>query len=256
MYFDSHCHLNHPAFDDDLSDVLIRASAAGVTGYMVPGYDWPSSQRAIRLSQDSPKIFAAAGIHPYAADQLNDQTKTDLSTLYHQKKVRAVGEIGLDFSGRGYPEPPVQAECLSWHLGQAERCDLPVIIHQRESAGAIAEQLTGRRLRGVMHCWSLGEAELGSFLDAGLHISFAGLLTYRSAPQTRAAAQAVPIERLLIETDSPYMVPRRAKTGRRNQPSNITYTATLLAGLREIDTTDLARQTSENATALFGAGPT
>ncbi len=251
MLFDSHCHLNHAAFGDDLAGVLDRAHAAGVERFLVPGFDLASSERAIELANADRAIAAAAGIHPYSAGEFDSAAKARLTAFWASGVASAVGEIGLDFAGRGYPDEGVQTECFAWQLDQAERLHLPVIIHQRESAAAILEQLSGRQLAGVMHCWSLGPEELDGFLDLGMHVSFAGLLTFKSAEAVRAAATRVPDDRLLVETDAPYLVPRGSRSGRRNEPANLHLTVALLARLRQTAVEQVAQICAANAGALF-----
>lgn len=252
MLFDSHCHLNHDAFDDDMPEVLGRARDAGVSRLLVPGYDLESSEKAVAMARHDDLICAAAAVHPYSAAELDSDAKARLLRIWTGGGAVAVGEIGLDFAGRGYPEPGVQREAFAWQLDQAERLELPVIIHQRQSADAILEQFAGRRIAGVMHCWSLGPEDLDRFLDLGLHVSFAGLLTFKSAKSVRAAATLVPENRLLVETDAPYLVPRGARSGRRNEPANLPLTVALLARLRQSTDDEIATLCADNARVLFG----
>ena len=219
--------------------------------FLVPGFDLASSERALALARSDRAITAAAAVHPYAADELDPGAKRRLASIWKSGAVAAVGEIGLDFAGRGYPERSVQSEAFAWQLEQAERLGLPVIIHQRESSEAILEQLSTRRVTGVMHCWSLGPEALDRFLDLGMYVSFAGLLTFKSAGPVRAAAAMVPECRLLIETDAPYMVPRGARTGRRNEPANLPLTVELMARLRQSTAGEIASLSADNARELF-----
>ena len=251
MLFDSHCHLNHNAFGQDLPGVLGRAREAGVGRLLVPGFDLESSEKALAMARRDDFICAAAGIHPYSAAELDTGARSHLAQIWSAGEAVAVGEIGLDFAGRGYPEPEVQCSAFAWQLDQAERLGLPVIIHQRRSSEAILEQLAGRRIAGVMHCWSLGPEALDRFLDLGLYVSFAGLLTFKSAEPVRSAATLVPDERLLVETDAPYLVPRGARSGRRNEPANLPLTVGLLAALRHSGDDEIAALCSANARDLF-----
>ncbi|MXY13736.1 MAG: TatD family deoxyribonuclease [Chloroflexi bacterium] len=251
LLFDSHCHLNHDAFGADLPEVIGRARDAGVGRLLVPGFDLESSIKGIALARNDDSISAAAAVHPYSAAELDSDVKSRLVEIWASGAAVAVGEIGLDFAGRGYPEPEVQSEAFAWQLDQAERLGLPVIIHQRRSAAAILEHLAGRRIAGVMHCWSLGPEELDRFLELGLYVSFAGLLTFTSAEPVRAAATLVPDGRLLVETDAPYLVPRGARSGRRNEPANLPLTIDLLARLRQSAGDEIAALCAENARALF-----
>ncbi len=252
MYFDSHCHINAPAFADDLDDVLGRAAAAGVATMLVVGYDLATSQRAVEIAADCPAAYPSAGLHPFDAKQLDEDARHHLGDMYARRLVCAVGETGIDLAGRGYPPLEDQLQAFRWHLDRAEEFSMPVIIHQRESAGVIAAELKGRSVAGVMHCWSLGAEPLDAFLSAGFYVSFAGLLTYRSAETVRQAAGQVPADRLLIETDSPYLTPSRTGRRRRNEPANLPLTAALLAELRGITASEIADITTTNAKTLFG----
>ncbi len=218
---------------------------------LVPGFDLESSETALGMARHDDSISAAAAIHPFSAAELDSGAKSRLAKIWSAGEAVAVGEIGLDFAGRGYPEAQVQREAFAWQLDQAERLGLPVIIHQRRSAEAIHEQLTGRRITGVMHCWSLGPEGLDRFLDLGLYVSFAGLLTFKSAEPVRAASRLVPDDRLLVETDAPYLVPRGARSGRRNEPANLPLTVDLLARLRGCAGDEIAALSATNARALF-----
>ena len=251
LLFDSHCHLNHDAFGEDLPAVLGRAREAGVGRLLVPGFDLASSEKAMAMARHDDSICAAAAVHPFSAAELDAGAKSRLAEIWSTGEAVAVGEIGLDFAGRGYPEAGVQREAFAWQLDQAERLGLPVIIHQRRSADAILEQLAGRRIAGVMHCWSLGPEDLDRFLDLGLYVSFAGLLTFNSAEPVRAAATQVPDGRLLVETDAPYLVPRGARSGRRNEPANLPLTVSLLARLRDSSDAEIATLSADNTRALF-----
>jgi TatD DNase family protein len=251
LLFDSHCHLNHDAFGNDVAEVLGRARKAGVGRLLVPGFDLESSEKAVAMALAYDSICAAAAIHPYSAAELDPAAMARLVEIWTTGKAVAVGEIGLDFAGRGYPEPDVQRRAFAWQLDQAERLGLPVIIHQRHSADAIFEQLAGRRIAGVMHCWSLGPEELDRFLDLGLYVSFAGLLTFKSVESVRTAATLVPEGRLLVETDAPYLVPRGARSGRRNEPSNLPLTVAVLARLRRSADDEIAALCADNAQSLF-----
>ena len=254
MLFDSHCHLNHDSFRNDWAEVLGRARAAGVGRLLVPGFDLPSSERALEMARAEAALCAAAAIHPYSAADLDGRARGRLTEIWSSGAAVAVGEIGLDFAGRGYPDPEVQGAAFAWQLDQAERLGLPVIIHQRQSAAAILEQLGGRRIAGVMHCWSLGPEDLDPFLAMGLYVSFAGLLTFKSAEAIRDAAARVPDDRLLVETDAPYLVPRGARSGRRNEPANLPLTVALLARLRQCSVDEIAVLSADNARALFEPG--
>ncbi|WDL99008.1 TatD family hydrolase [Alicyclobacillus sp. ALC3] len=251
MLFDSHCHLNDDQFADDLADVLTRARAVGIKRIVVPGVDVASSQRAIWLAEQEPEVFAAVGIHPEAAKDVPDEDFAQIESLTSHPKVVAVGEIGLDYYWDAAPRPE-QQDVLRRQLELAERCRLPVILHNRESTAdlvAMIESFRGR-VTGVMHCFNESEAVAKRCLDLGYYISFGGPVTFKKADDVRAVAQVIPADRLLAETDSPYLSPTPLR-GKRNEPERVALVVAELARVRGQDTEEVARQTAENALRLF-----
>ncbi len=250
LFFDSHSHLNSDEFMDDLDTVWERAREAGVERTLVAGYDLESSRRAFELSGRYPGMYAAVGIHPHDADQAGAGAIRELAGLAREAGVVAIGETGLDFN-RGRDTQPTQEAAFRAHLELAEATGLPVVIHVRDAFPEVRACLEGYGGAGVLHCYTGDEAQLDGFLPLGLYISFAGVITYRSGIAVGETVKIVPGDRLMIETDSPYLAPQ-SRRGKRNEPVNLVETATKVAELRGLDLADLAATTSQNACRLFG----
>lgn len=255
---DSHCHLTLPEFEVDFDEMLERAAEAGVTKLLVPGIDLESSGRAVSLSDRYPQIYAAVGIHPHAASTWGIETERALVELLRSERVVAVGEIGLDYH-RNYSPPDAQREAFQAQLRIAAERGVPVVIHNREAMAEILPITTAwasglpERLRnraGVMHAFSSDFESASKALQAGFYIGIAGPITYPNAHDRRDLAGRVPLDRLLVETDSPFLPPQSFR-GRRNEPSLVRSVAQALAGVRGISFGETARVTSENAATLF-----
>ncbi len=197
-------------------------------------------------------VYAAVGIHPHEVKEIDALTYDALRILARQEKVVAIGEIGLDFFYDLSPRE-VQLRCFQEQLNLADELELPVIIHDREAHAETLEILRSRkgRLQGVLHCFSGDWAMACECLELGFHLSVAGPVTYRKADQLRAVAREIPLERLLIETDAPYLAPQPYR-GKRNEPAYVVETARTLAEIRGIPVDELERQTTANARRLFG----
>ncbi len=255
MTIDSHAHLEMEAFDGDRDAVLGRAMAAGLTAIITVGTTIPDCEKAAALACLHPQLYAAVGIHPHEVKGIDAGTYDALRALARQEKVVAIGEIGLDFFYDLSPRE-VQLQRFAEQLDLAEELNLPVIIHDRE---AHAETLAilrprKRRLQGVLHCFSGDTVMARECLALGFYLSVAGPVTYRKADQLRAVAREIPAERLLIETDAPYLAPQPWR-GKRNEPAYVVETARYLAEIRGIAAGELERLTEENARRLFGLGP-
>ena len=252
---DTHAHVMDRAFDADRAQVLADAQAAGVAAMLLVGYDLESSRQAVALAHEIPWAKASVGIHPNSAAEHTDADFAALAELARDENVIAIGETGLDYYRR-YTPPARQRQALDWHLELAQELALPVVIHNRQADGDVAAALTGRARRdapGVLHCFSSTDAAyLDRMLDAGFYVSFAGPLTYKSANDLRAMATRVPRDRLLVETDCPYLppVPHR---GRRNEPAYVRYTFERLAAVRNADPEQLTNQLWTNSVTLFPA---
>jgi len=252
MAIDTHAHLEMEAFDGDREAVLARAAEAGLTAIVTVGTTLPDCEKAVALTRLYKPVYAAVGIHPHEVKDIDAATYDALRVLAQQEKVVAIGEIGLDFFYDLSPRE-VQLRRFQEQLNLAEELDLPVIIHDREAHPEILEILRSRKgsLRGVLHCFSGNWAMACECLDLGFHLSVAGPVTYRKADQLRAVAREVPLGRLLIETDAPYLAPQPYR-GKRNEPAYVMETARYLAGIRGIPVDELEQQTTANARRLFG----
>lgn len=252
MAIDTHAHLEMEAFDGDREAVLARAAEAGLTAIVTVGTTLPDCEKAVALTRLYKPVYAAVGIHPHEVKDIDAATYDALRVLAQQEKVVAIGEIGLDFFYDLSPRE-VQLRCFQEQLNLAEEMDLPVILHDREAHPEILEILRSRKgsLRGVLHCFSGNWAMACECLDLGFHLSVAGPVTYRKADQLRAVAREVPLGRLLIETDAPYLAPQPYR-GKRNEPAYVMETARYLAGIRGIPVDELEQQTTANARRLFG----
>lgn len=248
---DAHAHLTDERFGDELDAVIERASSAGITRILTCGEDVASSEAAVALARRSPVIRAAVGIHPHRAASCDERSLGRIRALASDPAVVAIGEIGIDLSGRSAPEPD-QRRALTAQLALANELGLPVCLHVRD-AGAVVRGLLGAMTRpwGYVHCYSEGPAEVGLWVDLGLSISFAGPVTYPRNDALRAAAAVVPPDRLLLETDAPYLAPQDRR-GQRNEPALIVSTYGHVARTRGVSAPELVAQVSRNASALFG----
>jgi TatD DNase family protein len=254
MAIDSHAHLEMTEFDRDREEVIARASAAGLTAIITVGTTIPDCEKAAEIARLHPQVYAAVGIHPHEVSEIDPGTYDTLRVLARQEKVVAIGEIGLDFFYDHSPRE-VQLRCFAEQLDLACELDLPVIVHDREAHAETLRILQQRkgRLRGVLHCFSGDEQMARECIALGLHLSVAGPITYKNADRLRAVAREIPAERLLIETDAPYLAPQPWR-GKRNEPAYIVETARCLAEIRGMAAGELERLTEENTRRLFGLG--
>ena len=249
---DSHCHLNVSDYDDDLDDVIDRARAAGVHGILVPAIDLLSCERAIAIAERHPMVRVAVGVHPHEAESWNDAAETRLRAWAEHPAVVAIGEIGLDF----YRDwSPVEAQRVAYSAQLRLACDLalPVVVHDRNAhdevlAGIADPAVAG--LTGVLHCFSGGPSHAERALELGFHISFTGTLTFGKGKADRVLRR-VPLDRLLLETDSPYMTPEPHR-GQRNEPAWVGRVADALAEKLDRPRREVLEATSAAAGALFG----
>jgi TatD DNase family protein len=248
---DAHAHLTDRRFAPDVAEVLDRARKAGIERVLTAAEDVGSSEEARALAARHNDVRVAVGVHPHRAGFWNAAALSRLTELARDPRVVAVGEIGMDFSGRSSP-PDVQEAAFRGQLALASLLNLPVVLHVRD-AGTRVRAILGEQfdVRGMVHCYSEGPDELAAWLALGLHISFAGTLTYPGSEGLRAAAARVPADRLLAETDAPYLAPQNAR-GRRNEPLYVAATHAALARERGVDIGDLAAQIAQNAKSLFG----
>ncbi len=252
-WIDSHAHLNDPAFENDLEQVINNALEAGIKAILVPGFDLGSSIKAVELAAQHQMLWAAVGVHPHDAKTWDQVTVNHLEQLLVEPKVVAVGEIGLDYH-YNYSSKEDQLKAFIEQINIAKQYNKPIVIHNREANHDTFETLAGEKVSksgGVMHCFS-GSREMAlEFLQLGLHISFAGPLTFTNALKLREAAKVIPMEKLLVETDSPYLAPHPLR-GKRNEPANVKLVGEKLADILEQPSETIMRHTSANAEVLFG----
>ncbi len=252
MLVDSHAHVDTPRFKDDREAVIQAAVAGGVTRIIDPGCDLPSSRDALALAKAYPgTIFAAVGIHPHEATSFNDEVRAQLRMLASEPEVVAIGEFGLDYFRMLSPRE-VQLNVFRAHLELARECNLPCIIHVRDAHADVMDLLRayGQGLRGVFHCFSGNVAQAEECLAfPGFMLSFAGPLT-KQGNDLPAVALMAPLDRILVETDSPYLVPKPLRA-RRNEPLFVRHTAEKLAEIRGMTLEEIAEITATNASRLF-----
>lgn len=254
---DTHCHVSYPDFDRDRDAVLARAKDAGVACMITVATDPSCWQRYLDLSEGRPQVKVALGFHPNYADTYSADAFKDLRARVEKNRDRvvAIGETGLDFF-RDSTGPEIQAQAFQAQLDLTTELNLPFILHCRKAEREMLDLLAahhkklGAPLRGVWHCFSATVAYMQEAVELGLHLGFGGILTYPKAQEVRDAAKAAPIERLLLETDAPYLPPQPWR-GQRNEPAYVAETAKRLAVVRGITEEELARTTSANARALF-----
>lgn len=248
---DTHCHLQDGKFDDDREAVLAR-SLKRLEWLIIIGDDLESSREAVALCHDG--VYAAVGLHPYHAALGDTAGLQIIRNLAQEPGVVAIGEIGLDYSRYSECSPEVQEAAFTGQLQLAHELNLPVVIHNRDAHDHMRQVMRthGHLLKGgVMHCFAGDPRFVEECLEWGLHISFAGNVTFPKAEDLREAARTVPLDRLLVETDSPYLAPQPVR-GKRCEPIFVEYTAAVQAELHGVAIEELARITTQNAEQLFG----
>ena len=257
MLVDTHAHLMDTAFANDLPAVLERAAAAGVVAMVCVGYDENSSVAAVALAERYPQIVAAVGIHPNSSGAARPGAFERIEQLARHPRVIGIGETGLDNYRKRTP-PEVQRDWFKRHLDLAARRNLPVVVHNREADAEVGPMLldwsreTGGR--GVLHCFSGDDTMLAAGLEAGFTVSFAGPVTYKNAGDLARRAQRVPLDRVVVETDCPYLPPHPHR-GQRNEPALVHLTAARLAELHGVPLAQIEHATTENARRLFPTLP-
>ena len=253
MYFDTHAHLDAPRFDEDREALIADMRAVGIGPCLTVGANMEMNEKAVALAQAYPGyLYAAVGIHPNDAPELTDEALSRLRAWAKLPCVKAWGEIGLDYHYDDVPRE-VQKAVFLRQLDEALAAELPVILHIREAHGDALELLRARRgrlPRGVAHCYSGSWESAREYLDLGFDISFTGSVTFKNATRLAEVSDHIPLDRLLIETDCPYMAPVPLR-GTRNDPCNVKLVAKFLADRRGMDVEELARITAENGKRLF-----
>ena len=251
MYLiDSHAHLDSRKFDGDREAAIERARQAGVAAILNVGGDLASSRAAVALAERTDFIYAAVGVHPHDARTVAPSVLDELRALSRHPKVVAIGEIGLDYY-RDLSPRPVQRRAFADQLALAAELGLPVVVHSREALDDVLAALQGWKGTGVLHSYSGGPERLEEVLELGFSIGISGPVTFPKAEPLRAVAAAVPLERLLVETDCPYLTPVPYR-GRRNEPAHVRYVAQAVARARRMEAEPLARAAADNARRLFG----
>ena len=254
--FDSHCHLDDKTYARDLDSVIERAHSAGVARLMTIGVNGKTSARAVELAESHPEIYASVGVHPHDAGNCRESVTEDLLKLAENPLVRAWGEIGLDFN-RMYSPREDQEKWFRKQLDIAGSLDLPMIFHERDSNGRFLEMLkqhAANKIKGVVHCFSGDHNELDQYLNLGLYIGITGILTIKGrGARLRELAAFIPPDRLIVETDAPYLVPAPEKNHcRRNEPAFVKSVLLKLAEVKQENPDQLAETIWANTSRLYG----
>ena len=253
MIFDTHCHLNHPDLYKDIDGVIKRAQEAGVSRFLVVGYDKESSILAVKIAEQYDFVYAAVGYHPTEIFDLSDEDFDEVMKLLDHPKVVALGEIGLDYYwNKEINEKERQRQYFIRQIEIANQHNLPISIHCRDAINDCLEILKNHpvKMGGVMHCYSGSAESMNEFLKLGMYISLGGPVTFKNAKTPKDVASLVPLDRLLVETDSPYLSPHPFR-GTQNEPFKITYIVEEIARLKGLSIEKTTNQTSDNAERLF-----
>jgi TatD DNase family protein len=252
VLIDTHAHLDMPELEADLLQVIQRAKEAGVSTIMTVGTDPASCHRTIEIAEAYPNIFAVVGVHPHGAADVSDGDLDSLKELAGHEKVKAWGEIGLDFF-RNLSPPAVQQERFRQQLAIAKELKLPVVIHSRSAAQETITTLREERaweVGGVIHCFSGDAKAAAQYLEMGFAISIPGVVTFNKAQGLREVVKGLPAEVILLETDAPFLAPVPHR-GKRNEPAYVRLTAATVAEIRRQDISELAATTTKNACRVF-----
>ncbi len=257
MLFDTHAHIDQADFDADRDKMIARAQTAGVETIIAVGTTVEGSRRCVELAAKYPSVYAAVAIHPNNLAEAGPLDFAEIEKLASAPKVVAIGETGLDLHWDYTPFDQQQIE-FARHVALAFDRNLPFIVHMRdceaEMLSTLRELAEEGTLRGVMHSFTGDATMAAECLALGLHISFAGMVTYKKSDALRACAATIPDDRLLIETDAPYLSPEPVRSIRRNEPAHVRHTAECLAKVRGVSVEEFAALTMANAKRLFGVG--
>lgn len=251
MLVDSHCHLTLPDFQNDLEEVLKRGKEIGIETYLSICTRLSDFDNLRHLSERLPSVFCSAGVHPHDAKDYAHQTnfKENLTACAQSEKVIGIGETGLDYHYNLSPRED-QLTCLKTHVQVSQQLNIPIIIHTREADEDTLSCLTGQNLKGVFHCFTGGKELAQAALDLGFYISFSGIITFKKSEALRAVVATVPLERMLIETDAPYLAPVPHR-GQRNEPAFVRQVAQCIADIKGVAFDHVAARTTENFFTLF-----
>ncbi|PVE62519.1 TatD family hydrolase [Priestia megaterium] len=253
MLFDTHVHLNAEQYEDDLQEVINRALEKGVQNMVVVGFDEPTIKKAIQIAETYDFIYASVGWHPVDAVDMTDEHLAWIEELAQHPKVVALGEMGLDYHWDKSPKE-VQKDVFRRQIRLARKVNLPIIIHNRDATEDVVTILKEEHVEevgGIMHCFT-GSIEVAKqCMDMNMYISFGGPVTFKNAKKPKEVATELPLDKLLIETDCPYLTPHPFR-GKRNEPGYVSYVAEQIAELKGITYEELAEITTANAKKLFG----
>ncbi|WP_029007008.1 TatD family hydrolase [Azospirillum halopraeferens] len=254
MLVDSHCHLDFPDFADDLDEIVARARRAGVGRMVTICTHLSRFDRVRAIAERYDDVLCSLGVHPHnAGEELDEATEDRLVALAAHPKVVGLGETGLDYY---YDKSPREAQRESFrrHIRAALRTGLPLIVHTRDADAdtmrIVREEATGSGLKGLLHCFSSTRQLAEDALDFGFHISLSGIVTFKKSDELRAIVADVPLDRILVETDAPYLAPMPFR-GKRNEPAYVVNTARVVAEVKGLDPAELARRSTENFFRLF-----
>lgn len=250
MLFDSHAHLDDRKYDLDRDETIAALFQSGVSYFVNIGADLESSESSVALSEKYDFVYAAVGVHPYDAETVDDQLVEKLRTMAKNKKVVAIGESGLDYHYEDV-DKEVQKNAFIKHILLANELDMPIIVHNRDSHKDMMDILREYKPKNaIIHCYS-GSAEMAKeIVKMGYYISFSGTVTFKNAKKVQEAVLEVPLDKLLVETDSPYLCPEPER-GRRNDPSKIRYTVEKLAEIKGVTFEEMAKITTDNAKKVY-----
>ena len=252
MLIDTHTHLDDPRYDDDRAALLARAQEAGVTTFITIGCDLATSRSAVALAHRHPFVYATVGVHPHEVKHIADEWYDELRRLAQQEKVVAYGEIGLDYH-YNHSSPTLQRARFREQVCLARELNLPVVIHTREAQDdtmAILKEEQAADIGGVFHCFSGDASAAKEALDLGFFLSFSGVVTFQNATMLRDIVKTVPLDRMLIETDCPYLTPVPYR-GKRNEPAHVRLVADKIAELTALSIEEVGSITTRNARRLF-----
>ena len=253
MLIDSHCHLDFPELTSDESGVLARARTAGVAGMLTIGTRLDQFERVRAIAERHENVWCSVGVHPHEAKEEGQRTPDRLIAATHHPKVVGIGETGLDFYYEHSPRDE-QAESFRAHIAASRQTGLPLIVHTRnadaETGDILEEEHAKGAFPGLIHCFSSGRAVAERALALGLYISISGIVTFKAAEELRAIVRDVPLDRLLVETDAPYLAPI-PKRGKTNEPAFVAHTAAKVAELKGVSLAELEAATTDNFFRLF-----
>ena len=254
MLIDSHAHIQGKEYAGEVAAVISRARESGVEKIIAVGGagDMSSNTEAVALAESLPDVYATVGMHPHDAKDVGEDELRKIRELTSHSKVIAVGETGLDYYYNHSPHD-VQRRAFSQFIHMACETGLPIVVHERDAAQAVAELLRGEgsgKLRGVIHCFTGNYAAACAYLDLGFYLSFTGIITFKNAEPLREVVRKVPLERMFVETDSPYLTPVPHR-GKRNEPAFVRLVAETVARVKGISLEDVAERTSQNVQNLF-----